>query len=169
MTDVSTRTDARARQIGLAIGLLLALAAVLSWRIAGGGAGLGAEVSFVAAPPGELTVEPVDSFLSANGLQAGESAHGRLLLRNITGGLVSVRLRAEPSSRDLDRGLRIGLASGGRSVYRGSLGALRRWTPAGAVPRGGQRALEARIWVAKGAAVAGAVVDVTVELEARRG
>jgi hypothetical protein len=161
---VSTRTDARARRIGLAIGLVLALAAVLSWRIPGGGAGLGADVSFVAAPPGELTAEPVEAFLSAPGLEPGESASGRLRLRNITGGPVALRLRARPSSRDLDRALEVALGS-----YRGSLGRLRRWTPAGVLPRGAERVVGVRVRIADGARTAGASVAVTVELEARGG
>jgi hypothetical protein len=170
---VSTSIDTWARRIGLAVGLLVALAAVLSWRVAAEGAGVGAEVRFVAIPPGELTVEPAGTFLAARGLEPGGAATGRLELRNITGTPVVVRLRGLPSSRDLDASLRVELAAGDDVVFRGRLGRLRGWTAPFALARAERRRLVARLWVAPGAGgkVAGAAVDVTVELraEARRG
>src|SRR5215211_5983212 len=115
---VSTSSDTWARRTGLALGLLLALGAVLSWRVAAEGAAVGAEVRFVAVPPGELTVAPSGAFLSARGLRpAGEPARGDLRLRNITGTAVAMGLRALPAGRDLDRSLRVELSAGGERVF----------------------------------------------------
>jgi hypothetical protein len=171
---VSTSGDTWARRIGLALGLLLALGAVLSWRVTAEGAAVGAEVRLLAVPPGELTVAPAGAFLSARGLRpGGEPARGELRLGNIAGTPVSVGLRALPSGRDLDRALRVELISDGVRVYSGRLGTLRSWTRLFALERGERRALSARVWVpaATGDRAAGAVVDVTVELraKARRG
>jgi hypothetical protein len=163
---VSISSDAWARRIGVAIGLVLALAAVLSWRIPAEGAGLGAEARFVAVPPGELTLEPAGDFLSARGLEPGEGADGRLRLTNITGGPVGVRVRGLPSGRDLDRLLRVEIRAGDATLFRGPLAPLRSWTRAVTLARGESRTLEVRVRLAPGAGAraVGASVDVTVEL-----
>jgi hypothetical protein len=166
---VSTSIDTWARRIGLALGLLLALGAVLSWRVAAEGAAVGAEVRFLAVPPGELTMAPSGAFLSARGLRpGGQPARGELRFGNITGTAVAVGLRALPSGRDLDRSLRVELSTGGERLFSGRLGRLRSWTRLFALARGDRRALSARVWVPRstGARAAGAVVDVTVELRA---
>jgi hypothetical protein len=165
--DVSMRTDAQARRVGLAVGLLLAAVAVLSWRIGAEGAPLGTAVSFLAAPPGELTAAPAGEFVSARGLEPGETARGRLQLRNVAGGRVEVRLRARPSARELDRPLMVRLQAAGRTVFRGRLGSLRAWTRALTIPRGEVRSLDVRAWLARPAV--GASVDVTIELRAEVG
>ncbi|MEA2330870.1 MAG: hypothetical protein QOH58_1008 [Thermoleophilaceae bacterium] len=168
---MATTSSSWARRIGLAIGLLVAVGALLSWRIPAEGAGLGADARFVAVPAGELTVDPAGRFLSARGLRpGGATARGRLAVRNITGGPVGVRLRGLPSSRDLDRPLRVEIAADGTTVFRGRLAALRSWTRAVPLGRGEQRSLEARVWLpaGAGASTVGASVDVTVELRARR-
>jgi hypothetical protein len=162
--NVSARTDAWARRIGLALGLLLALAAVLSWRIAAEGAALGADARFVAVPPGELTLEPAGEFLVARGLAPSEASDGRLRVRNITGAPVAVRLRARPSSRDLDRPLAVLVRAGGVTLYRGRLRGLRSWSRALTIPRGDARTLDVRARLATRAV--GAAVEVTVELRA---
>jgi hypothetical protein len=170
---VLTASDTWARWVGLAVGLVLALAAVLSWRIAAEGAAVGAEVRFVAAPPGELTAAPVGAFLAARRLRPGGVANGQLALRNITGAPVSVRMRGLPSVRALDRPLRVEVKDGEEVIFRGRLGGLRSWTRGVVLAKGARRALATRVWLPAGAgrAVAGAIVDVTVELwaEATRG
>jgi hypothetical protein len=170
---VSTSSDSWARRLGLGLGLMLALAAVLSWRIDAEGAGAGAEVRFVAAPPGELTAAPAGAFLTARSLQPRGSGTGRLELRNITGTPVAVRLRGLPSAPDLDRLLRVEVGAGGEVLFRGRLGGLRSWTRTLVIGRGERRALATRVWLPAGAGggVAGALVDVSVELRAepRRG
>jgi hypothetical protein len=167
---VSTSSDTWARRVGLALGLLVALGAVLSWRVAAEGAAVGAEARFLAVPPGELTVAPSGAFLSARRLRpGGAAARGELRLRNITGTPVSVRVRGLPSGRDLDRLLRVRIGT----VFHGRLRGLRSWTRPFVLGRGERRALPARVWLPASAdgAAAGAAVDVTVELrvEPRRG
>jgi hypothetical protein len=148
------------RFIGLAVGLLLALGAVLSWRIPAGNGAVGAVVRFEAAPPGELTVAPAGTFLTLR----GSSGRGTLALRNVAGKRVSVALRARPSSRALDRLLRVRI--GGHRPR--SLRQLRRWTRAIVLQPGQGSHLRVRAWLPArvGQWAAGALVDVTFELRA---
>jgi hypothetical protein len=165
---VSTSIDTWARRTGLALGLLLALGAVASWRVAAEGPAVGAEARFLAVPPGELTVAPDGAFLTARRLRAGgPPASGRLWLTNITGSPVAVRVRALPSARDLDRPLRVRVGG----VFAGRLGRLRAWTRPFVMGKGGRRALDVRVWLpaSAGGAAAGAAVDVTVELRTEHG
>jgi hypothetical protein len=149
------------RRIGLALGLVLALAAVLSWRIPGGTTALGAQARFVAVAPGELTLAPAGSFLTLR--PSSGSARGSLSLRNIAGAPLTVELRARPSSRELDRWLRVRI--GGRGVR---LRALRRWTRVASLAPGERRRLpaSARLPATARDRAAGALVDVTVEVRA---
>jgi hypothetical protein len=148
------------RLIALALGLLLALGAVLSWRIPAGSGAVGAVVRFEAAPPGELTVAPAGTFLTLR----GSSGRGTLTLRNVAGAGVAVALRARPSSRELDRLLRVRIGMHGAR----SLRQLRRWTPAVVLRRRQVRRLRMRAWLPArvGQRAAGAQVDVTFELRA---
>ena len=96
---IATTTDTWARRLGLAVGLLIALVAVLSWRVDSEGAGLGAELRMTAVPPGELVVEPSSPFLVGRGLQpGGDGATGELRVRNISPRPVEVQVRALPSA-----------------------------------------------------------------------
>ena len=166
----ATSTNTWARRIGLAIGLFLALVAVLSWRVPAEGAGLGAEVRMTAMPPGEVMVDPTSPFLVGRRLQpGGEDAAGELRVRNIAPRAVEVQLRVLPSSRDLDRLLRVELTAGGRTLSEGTLAELRSWTTQGVrLEDGEQRTLEARAWLPEGAAGdhEGVNLDVTLELRA---
>jgi hypothetical protein len=165
---VSTSIDTWARRAGVALGLMLALGAVLSWRVAAEGPALGAEARFLAVPPGELTVAPDGAFLTARRLRAGgAAASGRLRLTNITGSPVAVRMRALPSGRDLDRLLRVRVGG----IFAGRLGRLRAWTRPFVMGKGGRRVLDVRVWLPASAvgAAAGAAVDVTVEFRPEQG
>jgi hypothetical protein len=167
---VSASSDTWARRIGLALGLLLALGAVLSWRVAAEGPAAGVEARFLAVPPGELTVAPDGAFLAARGLRpGGPAARGELSLTNITGSPVAVRVRGLPSGRELDRLLRVRVDG----VFAGRLGELRAWTRPFAIGERERRVLDVQVWLPAAAvgATAGAAVDVTVELrvEPRRG
>jgi hypothetical protein len=162
---VSTQTETWAGRLGLAVGLLLALAAVWSWQIGGGPGALGTDARFTAVPPGELTVEPAE-FLSARSLAPGEEARGDLRVRNIAGAPLTVRLRARPSSRELDRGLWVEVravgARGAEPLFAGPLGRLRRATRPFAIPAGAVRELG---WEARAApGGSGGTADVAVEL-----
>jgi hypothetical protein len=161
---VATASDIWVRRAGLALGLVLALGAVLSWRIPSGTAALPAQARFTAVAPGELTVAPVGNFMLARGARGD----GVLVLRDIARGPVSVELRARPSTRDLDRLLWVEISDQGRVMFRGRLTRLRRWTPVGVLRVRELRRLAVRAWLppAARAQAAGALVDVTVELRA---
>lgn len=157
------------RRIGLALGLALALAAVLSWRIPTGSTALGAQARFVAVAPGELTMAPSGPFLMLR--PSGGAARGKLELRNIAGAPLAVSVRARPSSRELDRWLRVRIASRGPRAglaFRGPLHRLRAWTPVAALGAAERGTLRVRAWLPPSARprVAGALVDVTVEVRA---
>jgi hypothetical protein len=76
-----------------------------------------------------------------------------------------VRLRARPSSRELDRGLRVEVrARGSRVLFAGPLRGLRRWSRPFAIPRGASRELVVHVRAASGGR--GGATDVAVELRA---
>jgi hypothetical protein len=156
---VSTATDTWARRAGLALGLLLAVGAVLSWRIESGSAALGAQARFTAIAPGELVVAPSGPFLTLG--PSSVSAHGSMRLRNIAGAPLAVELRVRPSSGELDRLLRVRIA--GRELR---LRALRRWTRVTVLRSRERRSVPVRAWLPDRARsrAAGAFVDVAVEL-----
>jgi len=154
------------------VGIALAVALVLSWRVAADGTALPTEVTMHAHPTGELELRPAAAFLSALRLEAGgPSASGGLRLRNITPVPLDVRVRLAPSAATLDRALAVRLAAGGRLLAGGRLGRLRRWSAGSLRIRPGRSAvLQARAAVPAGrsaAAAGGQDVDIAVELQAR--
>ena len=131
-------TDRLVRWLGLIAGLTMAAVLVAGWRVPASGGTLGAEATFVAAPPGELTTDPA-VFLRARELRPGApAATGTLRLRNISPRRQRVRVRMAPSNRDLDRALHVKLTSSGRQLAAGPLGKLRRPSASRAVHRTGQ-------------------------------
>lgn len=156
--------------IGAAVGLVLAVALVLSWRVAAEGRVLPAEVSMQAHPSGELELRPAADFLSAPALAVGaRGASGTVRLRNITPVALDVRVRLAPSTEALDRALAVRLDAGGRTLADGRLGALGDWSARSVRIRPGSTAvLHARIAVPAGpraAAAGGQDVDVTAHLQ----
>lgn len=169
---MSTSTlETAGRRVAPVVGFAIAVLVLLSWRIPAASGQLGADVRFVATPLGEVAVHPAGAFASARALERGAGeAHGRLTLANIGGGALAVRIRALPSSHDLDRTLRVELRAAGRTLARGPLGRLRSWSVGSlTIPRGGRVEVEARAWLpahTRGA-YEGRSVDVTLELRAR--
>ena len=162
--------NAIAKWTGLTVGLAVAVALVVTWRVPATSGTLGADVKLVATPPGELTLKPAGAFLEGRRLTAGgAAATGRLELRNITARTLAVRVRLLPSVADLDGALRIELEDAGRPVAIGRLGGLRRASrPALRIGPGESRRLDARAFVIRRAGdYEGRMVDVTVELRAR--
>ena len=157
--------------IGVALGLGVALAAVLSWRIPASSQSLGAELRFVPAATGEVSISPDGPLLTARGLAPGDSAGRRFRLENVAGRPLRVRLRALPSQRALDRALQVELTAAGRRIYAGRLGELRSFASGGALnlPRKGSVEVEMRARLDRGAGPdhEGQIVDVTMELQAR--
>ncbi|HEX8067982.1 MAG TPA: hypothetical protein VF520_15805 [Thermoleophilaceae bacterium] len=142
---------------------------VLSWRVPPGSGRLGLDVRVLAASSGELAATRTGPIASASGLEPGRSVSGTTSLRNQTGSVLAVRLRALPSSRDADASLRVELRSGGRVLYSGPLGGLRRPTRASfrlAPTRSAE--VSARAWVPAAAeGWRGRIVDVQLEPVAR--
>jgi hypothetical protein len=158
------------RTTGLLLGLAIALLAVLSWRIPASGGALGADLTFVATSSGELDLSPAGRFLTARGLAPGaEPVVGDLEVSNQTGRRLTWRVRALPSTRELDRLAVVDLSTGGRVLYRGALGGLRRHgRRAFRLGSGASRALTARVWLRRGAGNGwrGRIVDVQLEVRA---
>jgi hypothetical protein len=167
---VTATSDTVASWGGLILGLALAAALVVSWRVPEPDQTLGADLRMVAAPGGELELEPDSVFLSGRSLGAGDRADGHLRIRNLTGRPVGVRLRGLPSSHDLDERVSAELRSGDRILARGSLGELRAWTRTPlALGPGETREIEARLSVPQhgGSGYRGRIVDVTLEFWTR--
>lgn len=157
--------------IGIAAGLMLAAVLVLSWRVPAEGRPLAADMRLVALPAGEIAVEPGGVFLSGQDLSAGgRRAHGAVALRNVTGHPLDVRLRLVPSSRGLDRAVRLRLRAEGQPIATGPLGTLRDWSARSLrLAPGGDTILRASAWIPAGAAArtgGGQTVEVTTELRA---
>jgi hypothetical protein len=166
-----TRMDGAMKWMGAAVGILLAVALVLSWRVAADGRVLPADVSMQAHPAGELEIRPAAAFLSGARLEAGgAAASGALRLQNITPVTLDVRVRLAPSSSALDRALAVGLTARGRTLAEGRLGALRHWSAGSLRIRPGRSAvLHARLAVPAGpraAAGGGQDVDITAKFQA---
>lgn len=158
------------RVAAFAAGVVLAALALLSWRVPASGEELGLDVRLVATPPGELLVEQTGTFLSGRGLTAGgQVVKGRLTVRNVAGRRLAFQVRGLPSTRRLDRLLRVELRAGGRRLASGPLGDLRAWTErAFELDASETGALTARAWLpeAAGRGYEGRILDVTVELRA---
>src|SRR4051812_36038514 len=142
------RSNLPLRIAGLAAGFMLAASLLYVLRVPPSDGSLGADVRLVALAPGELTVKPVDAFLTARNLKpGGPAAEGRLRVRNITTGPVDVRVEALPSDRKLARLIHLELRSGGRVLADSSLAAVRNGSEPMRIPLGKVGTLEARVWI----------------------
>jgi hypothetical protein len=121
----SPAIDRLVRPLGLALGVLLAAAALAAWRVPGGAQTLGAAVNVETLQTGAIGVQPLHPFVNAPSLLPGGTASGKVTLRNQTGLPMAVRLRALPSTHDLDSLLRVDVRAGSHDLYDGTLGGLR--------------------------------------------
>ena len=163
------RTNTIVKCLGLAAGMAIALALLLGWRVPAATGTLGADVKLVATPPGELALEGSGPFLQGRALEpGGRAATGRLDLQNISPRTLAVQVRLRPSTRDLDRALRVELEDAG-ALAGGTLGALRRWSRRRMrIAPGERRRLDGRALMRKGAHnYEGRIVDATLEFRAR--
>jgi hypothetical protein len=126
MTGIGTHR--RARIAGFAIGVAAVAALAVTWQVDRGTGTVGADVTFVAAPTGELDI-PSGPFVRGIGLEPGDDAGGAVPVRNQTGSTLAIAVRVLPSIADLDPVLQVRMTAGGRPVYEGSLGGLRDWSP----------------------------------------
>jgi hypothetical protein len=148
------RTDRWAKRLGILLGVALAGAALLAWRVQGGSGTLGANVRVDAVQTGSVGVAPLSPFIDVSSLLPGHSASGRVRLRNQTGVTLRVRLTPHPSAPDLDGLLRI--AIGGGRVLRLAPGEMRSLRVTVSLPAGLRAGYEARI------------VDVTLQIHSAR-
>jgi hypothetical protein len=162
-----------ARRVGIALGLGLALLAVLSWRIPASERTRGADVEFLSSPPGQLGSSTAGSVLKARALRpGGEPARSTLRLHNVSGEAVEVRVRAVSSSRVLDRLLRIELTASGATLRSGWLAELRRFggRPLALSSNSGHyRQLALRAWLPRsvGPGWDGQIIEVALEYDVR--
>jgi len=143
--------DGWARGIGLLLGLSLALAAAVTWRIPGGTGTLGADLVLSSGPTGELGVSPAGPFVSATGLRPGPEADapsGTIRVSNQTGTTLGIRMRGLPSGQDLDRLLWVRIDADGSELFRGPVGDLRSWTERAFTLASGERTtISVRTWL----------------------
>jgi hypothetical protein len=160
--------EKRLPRLAAAAGVVLVAAIVAMSQVARGTGVPTADVVFVAAPTGELTVTPAGSFLQATALGPGDEASGRLGLTNLTGKELSIEVRALPESRDLDPLLRVSIEREGERVFDGTLGGLRRGASV-VVSSGSTAPLDFRAWLPNTvrSGYGGRVVSVNFELESR--
>lgn len=168
-----TRTP-RAVPVALfSAGLAVAAFLVAANRVEASVGDLGADVSISTLATGELAL-PTQPFLRGVQLRpapAGRAIDVDLPVGNHTGFALGVRMRALPSNTELDRVLRLHVRNGNRTLFRGTLGELRRWTPANLrlAPSATQH-LRVRAWVgaSAGSTYQGRMSDVSLELKAHR-
>jgi hypothetical protein len=149
---MSTPTaDRFTRAIGAAIGLSLVAALIVAARPAGGHGGvLPATLRFTAALDGAVAAEPAapKPLLASGPMRPGSHARGSFTLRNQTGETLAVRLRAKPSSTQLDGTAQVRLESRGIVLSEGTLQALRQGTNEAVRLRpGGAAVVQVTAWI----------------------
>jgi hypothetical protein len=167
----SSTHNRRAKLLGIALGVVLAGAALAAWRVPGGESTLGADVRVDAVQTGEIGVSPLRPFVNASSLLPGSHADGAVAVRNQTGVPMRVRLRALPSTPDLDPLLRMRVDSGAQNLFTGSLGELRRAGSAAiALVPGASRRLSVRVSLPAGlrSGYQARIVDVTLQIDSAR-
>lgn len=160
------RVARAARAVGFAAGLAAVAVALHAWAIASAGTALGMDLTIVATAPGELAVAPAGVVLRAHGLQRGRAVvRGAMTLRNVTAVPVRVRVRALPSTRELDRALELSLTSRGRTIAAGSVAELRRWSR-GRMTLGVRESAPLELRARLRRPAPGLIADLVLELEA---
>ena len=170
--DGPRRLDDRLRTIAFVAGLCVAAGLVLSMRFPANGGSLGADIHVVAAPTGELAVNPDGIVLEGVGLEPGtDPATGDLQILNQTGSILDVHVRGIPDNAGLDRSLWISVTGpGGRVLYSGTLGGFRGWTSPGVTFHPGEwRGFRIATWLPSGtsAGFAGRMTQVDLGFEVR--
>jgi hypothetical protein len=166
-------TTAICRLVGLLAGFGLAAAGIASWHVEAGTRRPGATLKLLAAQSGELEVSTVQPFLEVDDLQPGPpaaAAVGHLDVRNLTGSVLDVQLRAVPSSGDLDQFVHVEVAAGQHTIASGHLGQLRQWSELSfQLKPGEQQRLLATAWLlpTAGDGYHGRVDEVTLQFQSR--
>jgi len=116
-----------ARIAGFTVGVAAVAALMVTWQVDPGAGTVGADVTFLASPTGELDI-PTGPFVRGVGMAPGDDATGTVPVRNQTGSTLAIAVRVLPSIADLDPVLRVHMTAGEREVYDGPLGGLRDWS-----------------------------------------
>ncbi len=121
------RTPKWIRTIGFLTGLAVAAAVVGAMKIPAGAGALGADVSIVVAPTGELGVKESGSVLAGNDLTpASDPVTGTFQILDQTMFPLRLHIRGVPDAPGLDGTLWVELTGpGGLHLFRGSLGDFR--------------------------------------------
>jgi hypothetical protein len=128
-------------------GLAMAAVLVAGWRVPAQNAP-GASLRVVAAGTSELRASS-RPFLSSE-MKPGRPVSGQVVLTNTMAQPLAVRVHAVPDDSDLDRLLRVKATAEGKTVFAGTLGEMRHWSPASfRVPTRAQAALKTRFWLPK--------------------
>jgi len=157
------------RRAGLVLGLTGAAAVLLAARVPARPHGLGLDLTVVPAPTSQLTLRPGGPILTATGLRAGGGSAGHVTLINPASRTQLLRVRALPSSHDLDRALMVQVTLEGRRLYSGPLGGLRTPTRPAAIQSGDGLTLQVRVWLPPSAAGwRGHIEDLTLSFDSAR-
>ena len=170
----SERSDRVARIAGAILALGVVSAVIVVSRIPGGTGRLGADVTFITTPTGELAVSPTGPILQLSGLQPapGPTKTGSFTVTNIASDTISIGLRALPSTRDLDELLRVQVTAGGDDLFDGTLSGLTAGSPLSLRLGAGRSAdLVVAAWlpVSLDDGYQGRIDDVTLQFEPRNG
>ena len=105
---MAARTDMLIRALALAAGVAVSALALIAWRVPASERALGTDVSFEAAKPGELRLEPPGRFASARDLRpGGPAARARLTVGNHADQRLAVAAYARPGRNAASRALRV--------------------------------------------------------------
>ncbi len=112
------------------LGMAVAAAVLGASKIPAGAGALGADISMVVAPIGELAVKHPGRVLAGTTLTpASDPATGGFTVLDQTMFPLLLRLRGIPDTPGLDRALWVELTGpDGEQLFRGSLGDFRDWT-----------------------------------------
>src|SRR5437588_9850830 len=171
---IGRRSERAARIVGAALGLAAVAAVTVASLIPGGTGTLGADVTFISNPTGELAVSPSGPVLQLNDLQpaAGPSHEGAFTVTNIASRTQAIGLRALPSTVDLHELVRVRVTVGGGDLFDGSLSALVGGSPLSLHLRAGRSAeLTVAAWLPLSSTTGyqGSIDDVTLQFESRHG
>lgn len=144
------RTATRIRIIGLVLGMAIAATVVGASKIPAGAGVLGADISMVVAPTGELAVRHSGSVLAGTGLTpASDPVTGQFQILDQTMFALRLRLRGVPDSPGLNGTLWVEMTGpDGQQLFRGSLDDFRDWTESSlTVQPGVWSAFELKAWI----------------------
>jgi hypothetical protein len=164
-----------ARWIGFGAGVALVAAVLVAHRIPFGRGSLGADVTLIAIPTGEIVIDHPGPFVQINDMRPGSTEvtgpSGSLRVTNIAGRPIELRLRALPSTTGLNDQLQLRVRAGRDDLLRGPLGALGGWSPLSVYLGTGRSAkLDVVAWLpaSSGRRYQGVIDDVTLEFLAHR-